>query len=394
MIHKKGGNEVSHLTLKKSIVYLSFIFLLLGRLLFSEKEAAYFHQASTEDKEVRLAVLYPSLGNLKAFVTLKEKGVFSLPDLVIVGVYYEKERTEYKQSLNWVEKNKIDWIKFHKITGELNKESLYTQNAFSQDFQEIYRKSDGIVFTGGADIPPYVYGEQTSLLTAIYTPYRHFYELSLVFHLLGGHQDEQSKPLLENDPEFPILGICLGAQTLNIGTGGTMIQDIWSENYGMQYLEEVIAMSRDNWHRNPAAHLHPELDLARYHFHPIRLIKSGKFIEEFGFSEADMPYTLSSHHQAVDNLGKGMKAIATSLDGKIVEAIEHKEFPAVLGIQFHPEFSSLWDPDAKFKFTPEDKKETSLYSILENTPSSLSFHKKIWSWFAQKIETHHQKRKN
>ena len=51
--------------------------------------------------------------------------------------------------------------------------------------------------------------------------------------------------------------------------------------------------------------------------------------------------------QMVDKLGEGIKIAATSLDGKVVEAIEHRKYPSVLGVQFHPEFPILWDQTKK-----------------------------------------------
>lgn len=55
-----------------------------------------------------------------------------------------------------------------------------------------------------------------------------------------------------------MLGICLGSQTLNVGTGGTLFKDVWSEIYGKKYLEGVIQIGRENLHKNPFARLYPE----------------------------------------------------------------------------------------------------------------------------------------
>jgi putative glutamine amidotransferase len=76
----------------------------------------------------------------------------------------------------------------------------------------------------------------------------------------------------------------------------------------------------------------------------------------------------------------------------VVEAIGHKSYPHVLGVQFHPESLNIWDADRTSRLTPEDKQEINLISALEKHPPSLAFHKKIWSWFSQKIKAAHQKR--
>ena len=74
-----------------------------------------------------------------------------------------------------------------------------------------------------------------------------------------------------------MLGICLGCQTLNIGIGGTLIQDIPFQKYGKKFLEEVIALGKENWHTNPLARLFPEEKIIPINMHPIKLKKNGKF---------------------------------------------------------------------------------------------------------------------
>jgi putative glutamine amidotransferase len=98
-----------------------------------------------------------------------------------------------------------------------------------------------VIFFGGPDVPPSVYGEKTSLHTKITDPYRHYLEVTAVFQLLGGSQDEKYAPLLAERPDFAVLGICLGFQTMNIGTGGTLIQDIRQDLYGKTTFEDWIA---------------------------------------------------------------------------------------------------------------------------------------------------------
>jgi putative glutamine amidotransferase len=377
----------------KKAVWRFLALFILSALAFnctvpSGNDLRYFDTAEENSGQVRVAILYPSFGSLHSLIKLKERNIFNPDNLIIIGVYHEKERSDYQRSIDMVREKNIDWIKFHKVSAEINKDNLFEKNPLSNDFKLIFKKSAGIIFFGGTDIPPYLYNEQTELLTSIRTPYRHFLELSFVFHLLGGSQNESFKPLLESAPEFPVLGICLGEQTLNVGSGGDMVQDVWAEKYGIDFVEEAIALSQDNWHKNPIARLYPEENLFSYHLHPIKLESEGKFIKEFGFKVEDTPRILSSHHQAVDKLGKGMTVIATSIDGKVIEAIEHKKYPNVLGIQFHPEFPSLYDQDEKHKITPEDQKAISSLSILENNPPSLAFHKKIWSWFSEKLSKH------
>lgn len=374
----------------KLLIFTLFVFCFSGGILFPQSPERFFDTAEIYSKDIRLIILYPSQGTLRSLIELRKHGLITIENLTVIGIYHEKERTNYKASIAFVKRKNLDWIKFYRLSGELNKNNLFQENSCSADFGEIFKKSDGIIFFGGADIPPYIFNKKTNLLTHIATPYRHFLELSFIFHLLGGTQDENYKSFLESSPKFPILGICLGAQSLNVGTGGTLIQDIWSEKYGKKYLEDVIRLGKENWHNNPLARLYPEEKLDYYNMHRIKLIEKGKFCSELNFKNDDSPYIISSHHQTVGNLGKGIKIAATSLDGKVVEAIEHEKYPHMLGVQFHPDFSILWDPDTKFRFTPQDKEKKSLRSFLENNPPSFAFNKKIWAWFCQKLEEYHK----
>ncbi|MGZ7066102.1 MAG: gamma-glutamyl-gamma-aminobutyrate hydrolase family protein, partial [Candidatus Aminicenantales bacterium] len=273
---------------------------------------------------------------------------------------------------------------------EISEPALFKKNACTPEFEAIVRKADGVIFFGGPDIPPSVFGKKTNLLTEITDPYRHYLELSAVFHFLGGSQDGASRALLDARPGFPVLGICLGFQTLNVGTGGTLIQDIWAEFYGKAYVEDAIALGPEQWHNNPYRLLYPLDKLMGYNFHTLQLGDKSKFVTAMGFKTADHPRILSSHHQAVEALGKDLIAVATSRDGKIIEAMEHKTYPNVLGVQFHPEHPMLWDTDPRFRQKPGDPL-TSYNAILTGMPPSLEFNKAIWKWFAERLVESHGK---
>lgn len=111
--------------------------------------------------------------------------------------------------------------------------------------------------------------------------------------------------------KFPgrIIGICRGLQIINIAFGGTLINNI---------KDHVL----DN-------NIVPSISNAVYH--TIK-IKRGSMLRSFG-SSLIVP---SSHHQAIDKLGKGLKE--TAYTNNIIEAIESKALP-IYGVQFHPEFS-------------------------------------------------------
>jgi putative glutamine amidotransferase len=351
----------------------------------------FFDDVPKKSENVRLTILNPTKGNIQTLVELRKLNILSVQDLTVIGLFHENQTRDrdvaksFAEATKFVKENGHDWIEFHRLSGDLHPEMLFRKNHLSEELEQIFSYSDGIILFGGDDIPPAVYGEKTSLLTGIGTAYRSYIETSIVFHLLGGWQDENFEPYLESRKEFPILGLCLGSQSLNVGTGGTLFQDIPSEVYGKEYVEDIIAMPRETWHENPYADLLPE-DFRAASMHRIALLAEGKFIRDWGFSKEDEPLVYSSHHQAAKKLGKGIEVIATSLDGKVVEAIAHGKYPNVLGVQFHPESLNIWDETRKSRSTPEDKIKTALAAALKNDPPSLAFHKKLWAWFSQKLK--------
>lgn len=371
------------------------IFLILLNFLFfpacrQEKVAP---EVQPQNDYIRLTVCYPSLGSLKALINLREKGLLPLTNLTVRGVYYYREKTDYEAVRRWLNENQIDWITLEEIKGELTPDVLYQKNELTPIYQRLFQESDGLIFFGGPDIPPSLYDQPTLLLTRITDPYRHYFELSFIFHLLGGSQNQEWTAWLEEDPEFPILGICLGAQSLNVATGGTLFQDIWFEIYKQHFLEEVTKLGRENWHTNPWARLHPELKLLPYFLHPITWKKDSFFAQKLGFPPQPAPYIMSAHHQALKTLGKSFLVAATSLDGQVVEAITHQDYPHVLGVQFHPEFTILYDETKSFRLTPEDETPVNLPDFLRRHFPSQQFHQKIWSWWADILKQSHTRRK-
>jgi len=382
--------------MRKTVAILALALILAGAVTLTAQTTPappaapaprFFDTAVEPHAKPRLTVLYPSVCTLKALVALKERGLLPAADLEVVGVHHAKEKTNYKDAYKYVQDQHIEWIKFHTVSAEIGPADLYKPNAVTKEFEAIFAKSDGLIFFGGPDIMPAAYGEKTHLLTAIEDHYRHYLELSFVFHLLGGSQNDGAKAFLEGRPKFPVLGICLGSQTLNVGTGGTLVQDIWTETYGKSYVEDITALGQPNWHTNPWRKLDPlDRKLLPYMLHPIKLVDGSKLAAGLGLKPADQPYIMSAHHQAAGKIGKGFKVAATSLDGKVVESIEHQKFPNVLGVQFHPEFPMLWDAKTQYRFTPQDKDLFTVNGFLKAHAPSLEFHKKLWTWFFDKVK--------
>ena len=108
--------------------------------------------------------------------------------------------------------------------------------------------------------------------------------------------------------EKPVLGICRGHQLINIYFGGTLIQHL------------------------PASRLHSrDKGVDEDKVHMTRAVPGGFLHALYGESFA----VNSSHHQAVDVLGKGLTAVQWSSDG-VIEGLAHERLP-ILAVQWHPE---------------------------------------------------------
>lgn len=155
---------------------------------------------------------------------------------------------------------------------------------------------DGILFTGGIDLEPKLYGEERLNDTVKCDEILDRDELELfeAFRAAGK----------------PMLGICRGIQTLNVALGGSLWQDIPSQ------LPEGI---------------HARLAAEKQHRHHVTAVPGSLVHRLFG----EKFETNSFHHQAARRPGEGLAATAFSSDG-VIEAVEHKTLP-IIGVQWHPE---------------------------------------------------------
>ena len=174
----------------------------------------------------------------------------------------------------------------------------------TEDLGELIERLDGLVLTGGADIDPAEYdGEQKETVYGI-NHERDRYELELVRRTLKVH--------------LPTLAICRGLQLLNVALGGTLVEHIPDE-----YGEEVI---------------HRGTNLNKVE-HSVSLSPGSRLASIIGSTEFDCP---SYHHQAVRDIASGFRIVAQSKDG-VIEAIESDEYPEVIAVQWHPEYTAHTD---------------------------------------------------
>lgn len=334
-----------------------------------------------------IAMCRPQVGQIKNIEQLYEKDIIMLDRIQLICLYHEDELTDYKPAHEYVTENELTWVGFKKITSSVKPTYLFRENKWTPQFKEIFDNTDGIIFTGGADMPPAIYGEENNLLTTASTPVRSFYELSFLFHLVGGSRNPGFVPFLEAKNNYPVLTFCLGIQTLNVAAGGTLIQDIPSRVYGLETMEQALKLGEDRVHSSTyIRRLNPaEKNLAPA-FHRIKFKKNSIFVKRMGMKSSATPFVLTSHHQAIKKLGKGLLVIATSMDGKIVEAVTHKTYKNVLGVQFHPEPYILYQKGKYYKKKPGDKLDFNVRIFLKSHPPALEFHRNLWSWFSESLQ--------
>lgn len=173
--------------------------------------------------------------------------------------------------------------------------------------EELMRFLDGLMLSGGGDLDPRIYGMEPQAVIRNPSPKRDEWEISLVNAAI-----EAGKPLL---------AICRGVQVLNVALGGTLHQEISSLNTGIGHEGEGCS------------HF---VDLAG----PSRLRR---------IVGLDGLRVNSSHHQAIDQLGHDLVVVGRSRDG-LIEAVEHRDRPFVIGVQWHPERSYEVDPASRSIF--------------------------------------------
>ncbi len=205
---------------------------------------------------------------------------------------------------------KFPFIGITADTGEINnRPSFFIYKAYTQavehaggipvlltdtaKIQGLVERIDGLVITGGNfDISPAMYGEQPVM--ALQTvPERTAFEAAVYIESLKRG--------------IPVLGVCGGMQLINVIAGGSLYQDIKIQapkSYDHSKGEHGIAITH-----------HTTLH---------------------AFIKKDRTTINTSHHQAIKEPGKGITVSAKADDG-IIEAIEHRDFPNVLGVQWHPE---------------------------------------------------------
>jgi len=205
--------------------------------------------------------------------------------------------------LQFLESNMAQWIMSHGVVALMIPflDQRVPHRRRYAPLRSLVDNLDGLVLQGGIDICAETYGAKPWKEDTDSDPIRDEYELDLLRGFI-----EAGKP---------VLGICRGAQLLNVYFGGTLIQDIPTQ-----------------W---PGATRHADdRDYDRL-THEVHFLPGSLLSDIYGYE----PQRVTSiHHQCVDRLGKGLVLEARSPIDLVPEAIRHTDSPFVMGVQWHPEF--------------------------------------------------------
>ncbi|MBN2498478.1 MAG: gamma-glutamyl-gamma-aminobutyrate hydrolase family protein [Deltaproteobacteria bacterium] len=336
--------------------------------------------------DVVLLLTHPKPRELRNLATLVDEKLLEVPGLRVVGIHHAAEWETYSDSQRYLEEEGPDWMQLMRIDCRVSAKTALGKNGCRETFSKLLAESDGLILTGGPDIPPALYGQATRLTTAIEDPPRHFFELALIHALLRGDGHEHEPLLREHErPGYLLLGICLGMQSLNVALGGSLVQDIPSEIYGLRTLEEYAEAPASERHRSAYAQMHPAEGVGWGVLHEVRFRRHALTRHLMPKSKKRTVTVFSLHHQAVGRLAGDLETVASSLDGKVVEALVHKRFPSVFGVQFHPEKRILYRDDLVYREREDSPEQNFVHARLQRSPRARAFLAAFWKLISERL---------
>lgn len=154
---------------------------------------------------------------------------------------------------------------------------------------------DGLIIGGGDDIQAHLYDAEVQFDVRV-DPDRDELELALLERFIP--------------QQTPVLGICRGAQLINVHLGGTLDPDIYTTHEGLKQRRTVLPRKT------------------------VDIVGDSKLHRFLGVTWCRVN---SLHHQAVNHTGEGVDIVARDRDG-LVQGIESRNHDFLIGVQWHPEW--------------------------------------------------------
>lgn len=187
---------------------------------------------------------------------------------------------------------------------------LMAAHVEGDEIDELVAAVDAVLLSGGQDMDPRSYGQENTSSWKV-APRSDEFDIAVTRAAI--------------DRGIPVLGVCRGAQVLNVALGGDLRQEIQQEGSTLHPTY-------------PEMRPHP-----REHRHDVTVVGGSRLASIYG----EGPLRVNSlHHQAIGTIAAGLVATASTVDG-VVEAVEGTEIDA-LAVQWHPEMLHGEDGDALF----------------------------------------------
>ena len=170
-----------------------------------------------------------------------------------------------------------------------------------EDFLDLYSRLEGILFSGGGDVSLEYFNGINHPRIGEVDQQRDTTEISLMRTAVKDGK--------------PILGICRGAQVMNVALGGTLYTHIHDQLQG--------ALDHD----------YPG-DLRRVLVHPVNVDETTRSAEIFGETLLNVN---SLHHQGLKDIAPSLRVAGHAPDG-LVEVVEIPDHPYAVAVQWHPEW--------------------------------------------------------